>query len=445
MPKLKSGAESPTAVVPKPTKKTTSKFTTRPATTPQASDSATATAPYPARPSATDLPKRTTTQRNTPQQPESSADAVETTAILKPAATAPDTAQSLATGSLPETADLLPESIAPLPGPLPLATAPDTAQLPETVSLPERTTTQRFKPSVKLATLPHSPTNTAERLIRKKHQEEEKERQDKDFVAGTIFRIGEPDTQPLYRMLERLGIEHESRLPNTPLIRSARYDVFKDYVAEIYRLFRANLRGKITVYDDVIHRVAFLFAMEIPLYCNKFDLVNMFNHAKQDVNSSGKEKKEPIWTPILQIIRDDFIKYEFGWRFRPVTSYISWKAEVNFAQDHGFNPRPELFPSYTATTNAQNQKQKIENETRKRMDEIALEKSKYYNNEFTIMSDEESLKACNNNVMIHLFQTTGVIMRKIPGKPFLDFYEKKFGKLPDKYYEIINSQLVNSE
>jgi hypothetical protein len=59
------------------------------------------------------------------------------------------------------------------------------------------------------------------------------------------------------------------------------------------------------------------------------------------------------------------------------------------------------------------------------------------------MDDEESLKACSNNVMIHLFQTTGVIMGKIPGKPFLDFYEQKFGKLPDAY--LVNSSLVNSE
>ena len=58
-----------------------------------------------------------------------------------------------------------------------------------------------------------------------------------------------------------------------------------------------------------------------------------------------KREKDQLWTPLLRLLRDDFVDAGLGWRWTLATNKQTWKAEVLLAAKHDFEPRGLLFPS----------------------------------------------------------------------------------------------------
>ena len=165
-----------------------------------------------------------------------------------------------------------------------------------------------------------------------------------EFITGTIFIQGQHITAPLYNMLEMIDAP-DPRMPLKRESHTEKYLDFIDYIQKTHAFFRdkKNVRGSQTKpYDDLIHRIAFSFTLGLPQSYGITDLEKLKEEAKEQKTEHDKQ----IWSPMLRIIRQDFIDAGLGWRWQLADRRQTWRTEQLLATKHGFEPRKYLFPSH---------------------------------------------------------------------------------------------------
>ncbi|MDR0328208.1 MAG: hypothetical protein LBI05_07945, partial [Planctomycetaceae bacterium] len=167
----------------------------------------------------------------------------------------------------------LPSAVSTLEATEPIPYADFVAQVQKAQEVRQTPRAQSSAPSAVPA------TDWAKRLLHKKQAEKE----NGEFIPGSVFVEGDPLTAPLYRMIALLDAPD----PNAPLLRetdstaSEIYLNFLDYINKTHELFQRSVRGKQhSVYDDVIHRIAFVFTLGIPQTYGYADLESLFREGK---------------------------------------------------------------------------------------------------------------------------------------------------------------------
>jgi hypothetical protein len=283
----------------------------------------------------------------------------------------------------------------------------------------------------------------AKRLLAKKQSTCEKG----EFVAGTIFVPDDLPTNALYRMLAAVNVP----APETPLIKSPEHDTFLtflNYIKETHGLFQKHVWGRNPVHDDVIHRISFVFTLGIPQSYGYGDVRSLFDEGKQ-----RKQEKEQIWTPILRIIREDFIDHGFGWRWETLESKTTWKAELRFAAEHKIKPREILFPSFHAAQAKRDNDMRLEKEEAKRKEDTARhnnearkreeqQKAGTYVRRYHIDMNAERL--ISNQFYMNNF-SQGLLMGMLPNKAFIEAFLQSKRSLSEAFFDALQNVTCDND
>ncbi|MCL2711461.1 MAG: hypothetical protein FWE95_11330, partial [Planctomycetaceae bacterium] len=146
----------------------------------------------------------------------------------------------------------------------------------------------------------------------------------------------------LDRMLHMICIDQETDAVDTVI--TNRYDFFVNQINGLYNQLCTKKRGEGLLHDrafyfrdDVIHRLAFAFAMAPKGLRTQADRGNFL----EDCNNRTSEKYK-IWTPILGKLRPIFFHNDWGWDSDVPDIDETWRIEL---KHHSHSPRLILFPA----------------------------------------------------------------------------------------------------
>jgi hypothetical protein len=268
------------------------------------------------------------------------------------------------------------------------------------------------------------------------------------FIPGSVFKLNDPETAALYRMMELLGAPFPVALPLIPeKYCEERADIFLNflqYIGETHKLFAKYHNGEKPVHDDVVHRVAFAFTVRKPKELGGIALESLFKESKAEVRGT----KHKVWTPILRIIRDYFIEKGFGWRDELLRCENTWKAEMRYATKHGIEPRKILFPSYHASKAKRveaerkaEEEQKKATEKAERDRQFAIEEEQKKQGTFVpiyhMQSAEDGKKFAESKGFFDMFAKYGRLHLLIPHKIFVENYLQTQRRVPEDFFDVV--------
>jgi hypothetical protein len=217
---------------------------------------------------------------------------------------------------------------APVSPPTPTATTTATAA---------KTMTQNTKTTPHTTPTPHKP-NMPSIII-------PQQLPSKGSFNGWIFADELPTEKALDRMLEMIQFEAPTQNATFP-----RYELFKMSEIIIFEDFIRHNKRKV-VFDDVVQRIAFAVAMEVPEF-------RTLDELKQQQKKWKEESKSDFysWIPALQLLRQIYYFNQWGWNTLLHNTEQTWSFELNRAQKLGEEPRIELFPAKRYEIQLQKQK-----------------------------------------------------------------------------------------
>jgi hypothetical protein len=170
---------------------------------------------------------------------------------------------------------------------------------------------------------------------------------------GTIYDPNLNRVCYLNRMLEHIGFD---KLGKNGL------DQFDNFKVNLNRAFFECCKNKIKttvneeiarkISEELIHRLAFAFTMNIPEFQSYHDSQIFIAECREEASERVK-----IWTPLLQKLRILYHKYNWGWASRLYTTAEIWSLEQTRT-----NTRPELFVVQQRITKKITEKVQVENQ-----------------------------------------------------------------------------------